>query len=143
MELLNELGVNTYECKSGYENRFHDMAKIIKSMNTRLLTGTTPETSNANFDKAEELAYDAQTHLYEAMELLEKLDVLTLAEEEVNEANINGMSQADKQMAQEIMSEFGGEREQRVQNMIESLKGCFGYTFTEQHLIQLGLGVTI
>tara|TARA_R110000824_G_scaffold6213_2_gene28748 strand:- start:5373 stop:5804 length:432 start_codon:yes stop_codon:yes gene_type:complete len=143
MELLNELGVNTYECKSGYENRFHDMAKIIKSMNTRLLTGSDPETTEANSDKAEGLVYDAQTHLYEAMELLEKLNDLTLNEKELNEANISEMTQSDRQMAREIMSEFGGEREQRVQNMIESLNGCFGLSFTEQHLTQLGLGVTI
>ena len=73
--------LNTYECKGGHENRFGDMAECIKSMNTNVLTGWHVEAPNvASIRKEaleceiERLVYDAQTHIYEAIELLEKLD---------------------------------------------------------------------
>jgi len=76
MELLNELGVNTYECKGGHENRFHDMAKIIKAMNTRTLTGESFDGAiYTNPENSEKLLYEAQEHLYEAMEKLEELQM--------------------------------------------------------------------
>ena len=74
--LIYQLGVSDYDCKGGNENRFYDMAKIIRSMQTKLHTGfdASNEASCNLVDKAEQLAYDIDTHLYEAMELLEKLD---------------------------------------------------------------------
>ena len=66
--------LNTYECEGGHENRFGDMAKCIKSMNTNLLTGWHVEAPEDISDYIENLVYDTQTHLYEAIELLEKLD---------------------------------------------------------------------
>jgi hypothetical protein len=64
----------------------------------------------------------------------------------MHEVNINDMTQSDKQMAREIMSEYGGEYSQRVANMIEGLNGCFGTDdgeFTENSLKSLGLRCTI
>jgi hypothetical protein len=73
-ELLNGLGVNTYACKYGHENRFHDMAKIIESMNTRTLTGESfDEAILTNPSDSQELLYEAQTHLYDAISKLEEL----------------------------------------------------------------------
>jgi len=64
----------------------------------------------------------------------------------MTEIDIREMSQSDREMAREIMSEHGGEYKQRVANMIESLNGCFGTeggVFTENTLKRLGLGITI